>query len=723
MSKDLKEIVQKISKDEILLPDFQRGFTWTEEERQKGIIASVLAKLPIGSILLLESKPDEYAAHAIGRREKKIIPGKNSEKVRFLLDGQQRLTVLSNVFSNVIYEEYLSFPYAESLKRRFFLKIPYWQDVYENQTTDYFGLSKLDFELHGEPPVPDFLSHEIQECIVCKSFKRNDGASYNPEAIQKGKDGSENKLMDDCTSSSGNGYLIPFYLFIHTRKTSSNQKNLLGKIQNAIKTKIVNEMNHYYNEASEEERKDIWNNILGQDDSLPESLEKSDELENAVSAWMMSVFEYIRSCIENMELNQVDVKAENRVRAIDIYEQLNMGGVSLSTFDLVVAKASIELKDNLYEELIACITQDREYSEELFPENLKKDAVKFFRENNASVRMDCIVSKNEIEKVYIETFLNVLSLYSNNIEMESSAVSLSHTKRDAILKLSAKQIAENYQKVCTALDRACFFLKLRCGVRKITELNYKLIFTVLGFVFMNDAYFASQEIHNCLEAWYWCVLFSGEYDKDQNKNMERHIKELLKTFCSKEESRFHWLIALKDQRVFAEQNFSEESFLLLENCRDTNQVPKKVMRLFICQYLLSQTYPGLFHDETIHNFTEQIKKFEQHHIIPLGSVTNLKESASELRKNDMHILNSPLNFIYISKQDNIDISDKTIRQYQKEIRVEAYAKLSLQCFKNLPEPQDMTGEEIKQCLKDRFNKIKGDVKDEINWLIKNSSFI
>ena len=59
---DFGEIVRKIAEDKMLLPDFQRGFVWKDEEQRK-IVASVLAKMPIGSILLLKSKPDEYASH------------------------------------------------------------------------------------------------------------------------------------------------------------------------------------------------------------------------------------------------------------------------------------------------------------------------------------------------------------------------------------------------------------------------------------------------------------------------------------------------------------------------------------------------------------------------------------------------------------------------------------------------------------------------------------
>ena len=57
----LSNLIDKIVKKEILLPDFQRKFIWKEEEKQGRLIASVLAKMPIGSILLLDSDAKDYA--------------------------------------------------------------------------------------------------------------------------------------------------------------------------------------------------------------------------------------------------------------------------------------------------------------------------------------------------------------------------------------------------------------------------------------------------------------------------------------------------------------------------------------------------------------------------------------------------------------------------------------------------------------------------------------
>jgi hypothetical protein len=87
----LYDILRDINKGKIQLPDFQRGWVW-DDDRIKGIIASVAKSFPIGAVMLLETgnetirfktKPIEGAPEANGKVPEMLI-----------LDGQQRLTAL-----------------------------------------------------------------------------------------------------------------------------------------------------------------------------------------------------------------------------------------------------------------------------------------------------------------------------------------------------------------------------------------------------------------------------------------------------------------------------------------------------------------------------------------------------------------------------------------------------------------------------------------------------
>ena len=98
---NLKEMIELIQKQELLLPDFQRGFVWDIEMQQR-LVASVLTKMPIGSILVLEADTEDFGCRILGRKDEVDTSGGN-RNVNVLLDGQQRMTALANVFSNQLF--------------------------------------------------------------------------------------------------------------------------------------------------------------------------------------------------------------------------------------------------------------------------------------------------------------------------------------------------------------------------------------------------------------------------------------------------------------------------------------------------------------------------------------------------------------------------------------------------------------------------------------------
>lgn len=61
-------IIKDIKENRVVLPDFQRGFVWKDKNKQKALIASILTRIPIGSILLLETKGSSYKYKKIGMK-------------------------------------------------------------------------------------------------------------------------------------------------------------------------------------------------------------------------------------------------------------------------------------------------------------------------------------------------------------------------------------------------------------------------------------------------------------------------------------------------------------------------------------------------------------------------------------------------------------------------------------------------------------------------------
>lgn len=88
----LEELLRHCGSGKIQLPDFQRSWVW-DEERIKGLIASISQAFPVGALMTLEVKPG--AADTFARRP---IQGADivatAAPDQLLLDGQQRMTSL-----------------------------------------------------------------------------------------------------------------------------------------------------------------------------------------------------------------------------------------------------------------------------------------------------------------------------------------------------------------------------------------------------------------------------------------------------------------------------------------------------------------------------------------------------------------------------------------------------------------------------------------------------
>jgi len=89
--RSLYEILKDVNAGKIQLPDFQRNWVW-DDNRIKGIIASVAKSFPIGAVMLLETGNETI------RFKTKLVEGvlsANGNKPDMLiLDGQQRITSL-----------------------------------------------------------------------------------------------------------------------------------------------------------------------------------------------------------------------------------------------------------------------------------------------------------------------------------------------------------------------------------------------------------------------------------------------------------------------------------------------------------------------------------------------------------------------------------------------------------------------------------------------------
>ncbi len=89
--RSLYEILKDVNSGKIQLPDFQRGWVW-DDNRIKGIIASVAKSFPIGAIMLLETGNENIRFKT--KPVEGVVRSNGTKPEMLILDGQQRITSL-----------------------------------------------------------------------------------------------------------------------------------------------------------------------------------------------------------------------------------------------------------------------------------------------------------------------------------------------------------------------------------------------------------------------------------------------------------------------------------------------------------------------------------------------------------------------------------------------------------------------------------------------------
>lgn len=745
----LEVTINKIKKNEILLPDFQRQFVWKEEEMQRKLVASVLTKMPIGSILLLKSKnAREYSCKPLGAKDSISLEKLPSGSVEFLLDGQQRMTVLANVFSDAIFQltpQTSNLIAPSALKRRFYLAVPKYGN---NTSPDLFGLHSLMFPMRTpDSDEPEFLTQDILPFIRVIPFNvtRDNGKCYNPYSRPIPNMLSE--LETYCPSVEEGWSYIPLYLLVENEKISLNHttlNNIIVAIAKSVSTTKKLTLDEMLNAGQiNDARKYITENLDADifsgyfdatcfNNSNSEiSKEFTKVLEIQANAWASKMFAYLKSCITQINLSQISLEESQRARAIDIYENLNRGGVSLDIFDLIMARVAQATPEPFYQRLEKCISSGTEYPVSNISSAAVKKAYQVVAAQgnyHASENMQCYNSdKNEFPRVYLETFLNILSLICYEKDYHDDGYyTVEHLKRQRKLSLTAEQIDTTCERCCQAIDRACFFFQARCGIRTLKEINYTLMIPIVGFILDRDTCYTgenSSTVFDLLEAWYWSSILSGAYDKDQNQVMINDLNRLIANADAIVAGAIPDTTWIKQRRndILNAKGFSDVDFLMLSGAAN-DEYPKTVLGNTICQFFLTEGYEDLSLDAAgnavqLSVFSEYASTLQTHHVIPLGSTGNLLSSTKSIRNDKKHYLNSPLNFMYITDNANRIISNKSLAEYTQMIPTSA--GLSAVGFTGVNIDATATDDIRKNVLINRHSAIAQKVKHRVNILLPN----
>ena len=698
----LIDLLKKADESELVLPNFQREYVW-KIDQQKLLIASFLVNLPIGTFLILDGQKNQFISKPLCFK-KEANP---LQQCLFLLDGQQRLSTIKSAFSDL-----LNFnDWDKNYEFLFYLLRNKWSlDLNEESCKECFGFDKLNFKQdlysgNSTSRVPIISTKEPSDILdaikVTQIFKTKKDTKYHPGRIFNPTSSSDFDKKIELATLFATDLEIPLFDVLSLDKTII--KNTLKFIANSrieiLKNEVLTDkandfaksciyLKHLDNNIQSKYINGNWAEI----NSIWEGL-KDD--------WVNDIIEYFKDIFKS-ELMVPNIKENELSRATSVFEFMNKGGTPLDSFDIMVAKfAQIGAKDTLYDKLEGFITNDFQV-----PPSLS--------ENTTSIQYNCenfgIFSNSIISKQIKEVFLNFLSL---NTLSDVNNIDLSHIKKDKILGLKTIQIDASLSEAEKALQRSLAFLQFRCGLHSYNSLSYNLMLLPIGMLLKNDDVWNDRDKINKIEYWYWTSLFSGRYREKQNQRSIQDIKELHSWVVNGNSSAD---LSDRKSKIFNETNYSDEKTLLLQN--EDKSVPTAIYN-GILQYILSGK-PSDFTIAPSKLVPWEVSSngiiLQDHHIIPLGSVTTINESSKELRSNKSNILNSPLNRTYITQKANQQIGSLSLDRYlpmlTSQISHSQYIPSGdyMQITSNKQLQEDF--------IKDRFDHIKRAMLLELDRLVQ-----
>lgn len=739
----LKSFFDRNYDQKLVLPNFQRRYVW-EVKKQKNLLASFILNLPVGNLLILKGSSNDFAARDLCFKNEVEI---NSGECEYLLDGQQRLSTLKAIFSDLYRKTdnwknaWDNLPYK--LRCRFSLKAI----VDPNSDIDLFNYKTLKFNkenvLDKEPSQIKDLIFREQIQVKDSNLKKWFHPAFNITTEEETpKEKRERKKRNDIANFAAELGLIPLYE-LYYKENNDKKKSKATKLHKMVLDRIGTKRVHDLKEELKEQKDKVVELL---EDVEPDILEIINEIENGdlfaknklQEAWMKlginwakEVSDFLEGLLNN-QMAQIILPAKEISRAFAIFEVINQGGTPLNEYDLIVAKAA---RDKSFPNLTERILENLKTKS-----NLNSSITKYLKSKNTPKNLELkfmnTIDDSEPSKQFKNQFLNLLSIFSHtkygdtfsDNDRQQLKVRVEHTKRDKVLSLTCNQINSNFSETIKALKRALIFLQIRCGVVKTSDVNYQLMILPIAYALKDNKVWTNSSQLNKIEYWYWSSLFGGAYLYNQNTVANSDISDL-----------YLWLT---QNNTRAEEKFKERAINILNAPKysdkatllhsDKENLPNQAIRTGILQYILSQQPRDFLKKELILNAWDAAKKKEftfegktydlilnNHHIQPLSTATKIGQTTKEIRDN-FHILNSPLNRTYISSASNSTIRDKSPEDYFKYVSESSKhghciaTPISEKYIKRQAETDEGHYTRI---LAERYERLKGKIIEELDNLI------
>jgi hypothetical protein len=640
----LKEVVDSIKNEQILLPSFQREFVW-DVKAQRSLIASVISNVPCTSSLLVDGTNTgsvKFLCKEIGSNLSQPYISINSGKTfNYLLDGQQRYSTLFNAF-NDYYSEFVQISDRKLKLISLFEKLQYrWFLDFNLIKGDYFGFDSAKFDvIAAEKYMPD----EIEEFIVFEKLNEN-GTEYF----------SINEQFDNLIFGCIQKCRLPLFLFFskHSHRIGfilkSIQNMQLNKlfISNNIDQLKVRICNSDFSETELIEHLEIYNDLTISSQIRGESGKKiTSQIDYFSEIWSSELTDFLKKQITNYNLNPIFLKDIDK--AIVTYSHINTGGTSLSTLDLICAKSStIDLRKQIIDSIdikFKFIDKSFSVSDVVINENF-----------------EIITGNDGLQKNFADFFIQVLNIiHFKNNKKSINELPTNFSKQDySLTHINDAFIKDNYVLAIEIVKKVSYFINIHCGQKKFKTVTNKLLLlpiaSALIFIDKHD-----DKLIKRLIAFYWIKLFSGDYDSHQNVMSYNHCKDIVNWLLNKDCTIKDKLINELENDVMNKSGFSDKDSTCVKK-------PNRSLMENLMTYLLS--IKSSFKDfSDPPKFIEINDKLHYHHLIPLAGASTIGSGTKYIR-NKEHVLNVLMNMTPITDKSNIEIGRFNIKDYGNRLQV------------------------------------------------------
>lgn len=700
----ISNIYEDVNKKAMLLPRFQRGFVWNRD-KQANLISSFIVNLPFGSLLCLNGKKGDFITRELCFSS---LSTNINDSVDYLLDGQQRLSSLRSVIYDLFSErgiENWSDTWEQlypSLRNRWFLRVKP-----DDEEEDIFGFNNLKFA-----PFNKYTDTDIRDFIEVKPIHKTKDLSepFHPNyelSLLKLSPRERAQKKTNRIQYYSNNFLIPLYEAYKGTEGLHSQvidniasaradylKSLLG--EEGITPKNIFK---YFRGISNIDSLESAEEFFYDNESKIE--EATSSLFSKLSATWAEKFKLALSELISRRVPVIKLDKTETNRAIAIFEAINKGGVGLSVFDLVVAKAASQQGSDLVTEIVEKLN--------VKITNLNRINDLFQNEDWSSEWLSILDGK-EPTKQFKEWFVSILSLH-NSCRLKNEDIKVESIKREKILSLSAEEINNSTEITVLGINRALAFLNLRCGITKVEDISFKLLVVVIAYYLIDDCIWNDKTKLNKLEYWYWLTVFSGRYTYRQNEHCIEDIKNLNAFLCNGKD-KFSYM---KDEIL----NFKgcSKDILLRKNYDGTEELESSSIRNIMLQFILSRSPYDFNSDNSsrLHSWVvaRNSQKLEIHHVLPLTGATKIEQSTKEIRKDPKNPLNSMLNMTYISRSANQSIKDRSAEDYLSQL-VDTTVNSHLISFESI---EKFNSKNADYFLESRYEKLKSAILDKLTQLV------